>query len=268
MIGNKILNIFLKQQRISVIRTFSSQINIEKLEEESNLSPSDFISDEAKARDAIIEQKRNKSRLREQDRSILMNKNPYPEPCASHHGSLKYIRRTYGRYGEASGVNPSLCWPVKEELDSSKEYERLKHPYTIPEMIAEAAKLRKEKEERTAMRQEEIVKRMQKLEGWKQDLFNRIAKKEAEARSVKERKERLVEEVKRHFGYSVDPKDERFKEMLEKKEKEQRKALKEERRKQKEAKLMDKISKKGNPDDEKESDDKEESSKNKNVKEE
>ncbi|XP_028133659.2 growth arrest and DNA damage-inducible proteins-interacting protein 1 [Diabrotica virgifera virgifera] len=185
MIGSKVFNTVLKQQRISVIRKFSSQINIEKLEEESTLSPSDFISDEAKARDAIIEQKRNKSRLREQDRSILMNKNPYPEPCASHHGSLKYLRRTYGHYGEASGVNPSLCWPVKEELDSSKEYESLKHPYTIPEMIAEAAKLRKEKEEKIAIRQEEIVKKMQKLEGWKQDLFNRIAKKEAEARSVK-----------------------------------------------------------------------------------
>ncbi|XP_056633288.1 growth arrest and DNA damage-inducible proteins-interacting protein 1 [Diorhabda sublineata] len=241
MISKRIINSYLKQQKICNVRYRSTQINLEKLEKESTLSTSDYISEEAKLREEKIEQSRNKSRLREQDRNILLNKNPYPEPKFFHHGSLKYLRRTYGRYGEASGINPSLCWPIKEELDDAKEYEKLKYPSTIPDMIMQAKKLRKAKEENVAARQREIVKKMEKLEYWKQDLFDRIAKKEAEAKSAKERKERLVEEVKRHFGYAVDPKDDKFKEMLEKKEKEQKKAMKAEKRKQKEAKMMNQV---------------------------
>ncbi|KOB65236.1 Growth arrest and DNA damage-inducible proteins-interacting protein 1 [Operophtera brumata] len=38
-----------------------------------------------------------------------------------------------------------------------------------------------------------------------------------------EKKERLVEEVRRHFGFKLDPRDERFQEMLVKREKEQKK---------------------------------------------
>jgi Growth arrest and DNA-damage-inducible proteins-interacting protein 1 len=62
-----------------------------------------------------------------------------------------------------------------------------------------------------------------------------------EAKIAKERKDRLIEEVRRHFGYTIDPRDERFKEMLELKEKEQRKALKESKRQAKETKLMSKL---------------------------
>lgn len=55
------------------------------------------------------------------------------------------------------------------------------------------------------------------------------------------RKERLVEEVRRHFGYTVDPRDERFKELLEKKEKEQRKMQKEARKKAREEEMVKKL---------------------------
>lgn len=54
----------------------------------------------------------------------------------------------------------------------------------------------------------------------------------------------MIEEVRRHFGYTVDPRDEKFKEMLEKKEKEQKKLMKEQRRKEKEEKMVDKMLKK------------------------
>lgn len=51
----------------------------------------------------------------------------------------------------------------------------------------------------------------------------------------------MIEEVRRHFGYTVDPRDDKFKEMLEKKEKEQKKAMKEARKKAKEEQLVTKI---------------------------
>ncbi|XP_023015883.1 growth arrest and DNA damage-inducible proteins-interacting protein CRIF [Leptinotarsa decemlineata] len=228
------------------MRSSSSQVDIEKIERES-LTQSDFIDEESKRKEEEIESKRNKSRLRRHDRSILMDKNPYPEPRFWHHGTLKYLRRTYGRYGEASGIDPSICWPIKQELDDVKEYERVKYPFSIPQMVADAQQTRKVKEERKAARQKEIIEKMEKLEGWKKELYEKIAKKESEAKAAKARKEKLIEEVKQHFGYTVDPKDEKFKELLEKKEKEQKKTMKEERRKAKEAKMLDKLLKKKEP---------------------
>lgn len=53
-----------------------------------------------------------------------------------------------------------------------------------------------------------------------------------------------MEEVRAHFGYTVDPKDEKFQQLLEKKEKEQKKAMKEARRKAQEQKIMEKLTKK------------------------
>jgi Growth arrest and DNA-damage-inducible proteins-interacting protein 1 len=47
--------------------------------------------------------------------------------------------------------------------------------------------------------------------------------------------------VRRHFGYTIDPRDERFKELLDQKEKEQRKAMKESKRAVKEKKMMEKL---------------------------
>lgn len=51
-----------------------------------------------------------------------------------------------------------------------------------------------------------------------------------------------MEDVRRHFGYTVDSRDEKFQELLAKKEKEQRKAMKEARKIEKQQRLLDKIS--------------------------
>lgn len=50
-----------------------------------------------------------------------------------------------------------------------------------------------------------------------------------------------MEEVRRHFGYTVDPKDERFQELLAKKEKEQKKAMKEARKLEKQSRNLERI---------------------------
>lgn len=59
----------------------------------------------------------------------------------------------------------------------------------------------------------------------------RIAKKEAVLLAAKERKERLVEEVRQHFGFKISPQDERFKTMLQQKEREEKKKKKEAKKK-------------------------------------
>ncbi|KAI5630956.1 growth arrest and DNA-damage-inducible proteins-interacting protein 1 domain-containing protein [Phthorimaea operculella] len=113
-------------------------------------------SDDAQAREAELERKRNVSRLSPAHYNVINGRRPYEEPKHTAHLTVKYNRKMYGKYGIASGVN----------LDCQKE---------------------------------------------------------SEAKAAKEKKERLVEEVRRHFGFKLDPRDERFQEMLAR-EKEQKKA--------------------------------------------
>lgn len=140
---------------------------------------------ELKLREEKIERSRNKSGLNDSIRNILHEINPYPEPILWHHRTVKYVRKTYGKYGSASGVNPSICFPLKEELDDIKEYERVAFPQTITEMIAEAKQKKKEIENRRMQRQKDIVEKMKKLDQWKKDLHNRIQKKENEVKAAK-----------------------------------------------------------------------------------
>lgn len=61
---------------------------------------------------------------------------------------------------------------------------------------------------------------------------------------LQERKEKMMEEVRRHFGYTMDPRDDRFKELLEKKEKEEKKRSKEAKKLEKERKMLENLQKK------------------------
>ncbi|XP_050296552.1 growth arrest and DNA damage-inducible proteins-interacting protein 1 [Anthonomus grandis grandis] len=218
-------------------RSSSSQIDIEQLESDQGKIE---VIDESSRREEL-ELKRNKSRLKEHDYRKLHEQDPYPEPTFWYHGTLKHVRRTYGRYGSASGMDPALCWPVKEELEEAKEYESVKYPFTVKQLIEQAKKNREEKEKSVLKRQEEICQKMLKLEQWKKELHAKIEKRSAEATAARERRERLIEEVRRHFGYNVDPKDARFQELLEKREKEEKKAMKQARKKAHDEKIVKRI---------------------------
>ncbi|XP_026468142.1 growth arrest and DNA damage-inducible proteins-interacting protein 1-like [Ctenocephalides felis] len=177
----------------------------------------DYEEDDEIDRERIIEEKRNKSRLLPQHRNMVLGKVPYQEPQSWIHETVKYKRMMYGRYGSSSNVNPALCWPDKVDLEDTLEYERVKYPETIPEMMKKVAEEKKQKAEAMRARDEEIAKKLLKLQD--------------------ERKDRLVEEVRRHFGFKLDPRDEKFQEMLAQKEKADRKQQKELRRQAREAKI-------------------------------
>lgn len=91
----------------------------------------------------------------------------------------------YGQYGEASGVNPALCWPLKEELETHLEYERVAFPFTVSEMVETSKQRRLEKKERIRKRQEEIGQKMLKLDTWVKEMKDKVAKKEFEAKAAK-----------------------------------------------------------------------------------
>lgn len=183
----------------------------------------------------------NKSRLLPQHRKMLMNEPPYDEAQSWIHMTEKYERSMYGKYGSLSKVDPRICFPTKQDLADRREYEQVAYPLTMQQMMEKTRLDQEAKEQSILKREADIIAKLSKLEQWTTDLKNRIAKKQSDALAAKQKKDRMIEEVRRHFGFNVDPRDERFKELLEKKEKEDKKKQKEAKRKQKEEKVMAKI---------------------------
>lgn len=205
--------------------------------------PANFLEDDDDREQAKqqIDTKRNKSRLQPQHLRIVHESRPYDESQSWAHNTVKYQRMMFGRYGQASGVDPRICFPTEKELRSQQEYERLAHPEAILAMRKVVDEQRAREKEDAIRREESIEKKLLKLDAWKKELHEKVQKREAEARAAKEKKERLVEEVRRHFGFTIDPRDDRFKEMLALKEKEDKKKTKEAKKVAREEKIMAKL---------------------------
>lgn len=185
-----------------------------------------------------VERMCNKSRLNPGHRNLVNGRLPYDVPVHRFHNTVKYKRRLYGRYGESSNVYPGLAWPTTEDLEDIREYEKVAYPLTIQEMQHNALERLEHEHQEIQMRQQKIDENMKKLNGWLKEVKEKATKKIQEAQQAKEKKEKLIEEVKKHFGYKLDPKDERFKEMLVKREKEEKKKIREEKKKIREEKLI------------------------------
>lgn len=197
-----------------------------------------FEDEDNKSKESTIAKNRNKSRLLPQHQNMLKNTVPYDQAQSWIHNTIKYKRMMFGRYGLASGVDPRMCCYTNKEVEAQKEYERVAFPFTLQHMMKENEKMKKEKAAEIRKREDDIEKKMAKLDTWTKELNAKIAKKEADAKAAKERKERLIEEVRRQFGFKLDSRDERFQELVAQKEKEDKKKQKEERRKIKEEKML------------------------------
>ncbi|XP_068627940.1 large ribosomal subunit protein mL64 [Battus philenor] len=231
---------FIRTRLLTSFRQYSS--TVPEIEQNEQVLIDD--TDDVKAREAEIEKKRNKSGLSAAHFNLVNDRRPYEAPKSLAHLTVKYHSKMYGKYGAASGVNPSLCWPTRKDIQERLEYEAVAFPYTIREMMDAAAVKRKEEQLKIEQREKEVAAKFAKLEQWKNELNAKVAKKAAEIQAAKVKKERLVEEVRRHFGFTLDPRDERFQEMLTKREKEQKKLEKQARMEAKEKIMIAKLQQK------------------------
>ncbi|XP_018343744.1 PREDICTED: growth arrest and DNA damage-inducible proteins-interacting protein 1 [Trachymyrmex septentrionalis] len=191
-----------------------------------------------------LTEKRNKSRLNPEHRNILMGKPPYEQPIEWYHNTVKYKKRMLGRYGFEGNKEPvGFAWPTPEEVKILQEYERVAFPVSLQERWKKLKEKKRIKAEKVKAREAEIAEKLLKIDQWTAELNARVAKKEAEMEAARLRKARLMEEIRKHFGFKISPHDERFKTMLEQKEKEERKQKKEAKKKAKEEKLKSMIQK-------------------------
>lgn len=244
---NLLRNLLRVNQRVLGARNVSKSKALTEEEEKEFLEasevPATFVDDEddKQAREAEIELRRNKSRLLPQHRRIVMGQKPYDEAKIPAHETVKYQRMLFGKYGLSSGVDPKICFPTQKEKFDEREIEKMKYSLTLHEMMEIEKQSIAEKVKIFEDREEQISKKMMKLAQWEKELKDKIAQKEAKAKAEKDRKERNIEKVRRHFGFKLDARDDRFKELLQQMEKEDKKKMKEEKRQAKEAKMIAKL---------------------------
>jgi hypothetical protein len=128
------------------IKCLKTQAVDTALIEEASAASEEHEDDTEAKKEEEIERKRNKSRLNPEHRNMLHGKMPYSEPMAWFHETVKYKRKMYGRYGHASGVNPGIMWPTREDLEEIKEYENVAYPYNIQELMTRVEEKKKEEQ--------------------------------------------------------------------------------------------------------------------------
>lgn len=208
--------------------------------EESILPPEN---EETATTEEDLMKKSDISRLRPHFRAIVHNQPlPFtPRPLARFDDSLAFQRHLYGKYGSSIGVNPAVCFVTKEEIEDFQEYEKVANPEHILEIRKRKLEELEEEKRQYRVREEHYEKMLATVEQHKQKIREKILSKMAAAEEAKKKRDSLLEEVKRHFGYTIDPKDEKFQLMLEQKEKEQKKLQKDLKKKKREEYFMAKL---------------------------
>ncbi|XP_034249789.1 growth arrest and DNA damage-inducible proteins-interacting protein 1 [Thrips palmi] len=166
--------------------------------------------DDPSAEDERIQKIRDISGLRPSHRNIANRVLPSEEKTLPHEFTVRYNKKMFGRYGYESGVNPSICWPSKYELEDKKEYESVAYPYTIAEVAERERAKKKQLEEERMERDKQITENVKKMLKLKEEFIQRQEKHRADTEAAKAFKTRLIEEVRLHFNYTVNERDEKF----------------------------------------------------------
>uniref|UniRef100_A0A8C1TC87 Large ribosomal subunit protein mL64 n=1 Tax=Cyprinus carpio TaxID=7962 RepID=A0A8C1TC87_CYPCA len=144
----------------------------------------------------------------------------------------KYERRLFGRYGGASGVDPARLWPSHARLEELAAEEREWHP-PMEVMLENVAAREREKEQRRMEREKIIAANMAKMPKMIADWKKQKREAKQKQREEKIKRDKLLAEARERFGYALDPRSAKFKEMvaeIEKEEKKKRKLLKRRKR--------------------------------------
>ncbi|KAI1884045.1 hypothetical protein AGOR_G00222330 [Albula goreensis] len=150
--------------------------------------------------------------------------------------TAKYDRKLFGRYGLASGIDPAELWPSPDQLEAMIAEEKEWQP-SLEKMLANIAVKEKEKAKKLQAREKLIAANMAKMpkmvEDWRREIRDQKVKKKED----KLRRDRLLAEARARFGYALDPRSQKFKDMVKEIEKEESRKRKQLKRRKKEEEM-------------------------------
>lgn len=191
-----------------------------------------------------LQDARLKSRLFYSDRALINNERPqagiswekYDE-----HTSRQFKARMLSNYGKSTGINPSVSWPTSNEIEIQKEYERVLYDgMSLREMIDSIEKKIKEDEEEIIRTEKEIKVNLAKQEADVAAWQKRVETRNSHAERERNKRQQILKELRKEYGYDVNPNDPQFAEKIAEKEKIMAKEAKEAKKQLKEKKLEEK----------------------------
>lgn len=239
---SKTSNIFLLRHHLRTIHKSCCQF-ADKVSTENETTDEKFdILEELREPDLTEEeilQKRFKSRLPERVYRMFVKKEPVP---IDHYYNFQMnrLRANYARFGRESKLNPGICWPTREEVLETIEYDKIFEP-PLEVRLKKVEEVRLAEEKRKQEVEEEVDKNMANLDKWIADYEGKIEKKKAEQLALKQKKEKLIDEISEYLGYEIDPRDPRFQEAVEQREKEQKKSRKAKKQQESYEKMITKL---------------------------
>merc|ERR1719220_1783978 len=192
---------------------------------------------EREARAEYIEERRNKSRLSASHRQIVKGEMPYVGSIFHYHSdhmSKEHKRSQMSKYGKKqSGVEPGQCWPTQEEVQLAREWEQLYQEKPLKQMIEEARKSVEDAHQAKLEREKEVLKNLEQMERQVKQWKDRMGAKTRMLDAERERREKVLEELRLEFGYVINPEDNYMKGRINERE---RVLIKEEKEKKKQEK--------------------------------
>lgn len=242
VLSRKNANIFLLSYHIRTIHKSNFSFADEVTKEKESTSENFDILEELRKPDLTEEeimQKRFKSRLPERVYQMFIKKEP-PVLDHTYNFYMNRLRAHYSRFGRASNLNPGICWPTREEILETIEYDKIFEP-SLEVRVKNAEEARLAEEKRKQEVEEEVDKNMANLDKWIAEYHAKIQKKKDEQLALKQKKEKLIDEISEYLGYDIDPRDPRFQEAVEQRDREQKKARKVKKQQESYDKMISKL---------------------------
>jgi len=172
-----------------------------------------------------LQRKRNKSGLHYSDRQMLKGAPPnvglYDMQWTERHTTKQFKATMLGKFGRSgTGVDPSVAWPTKAEIESQQEYERVFYEGTdLRERIALHNQTEQYRKQKMIEYEQEIDANLAQMDREVKAWKARVIKREAEAAREKAMKDAIFSELRQEFGYDINPHDPMFRAKIEEKEK-------------------------------------------------
>lgn len=182
--------------------------------------------------------KRDCSRMYRADRFKMRHVDRMPDMHFDYQTKRKYQRSLYAKYGRASGVDPGIQWPTVEEMRRQIADEELLQFPTLQESWQTLREKRAAEADVKRRREAVVTANMKEMQREIAQYRERLAATEHAAQSSHRERQALLDEAREILGYDVDPRDERFQQLIEEKQAAEKKEQRALRRKDKEAKLQ------------------------------
>ncbi|XP_034450384.1 growth arrest and DNA damage-inducible proteins-interacting protein 1 [Hippoglossus hippoglossus] len=147
--------------------------------------------------------------------------------------TARYDGKLFGRYGSASGVDPTSLWPSPGQLDGIIAEEKQWQP-PLEEMLRSMELQEKEETEKRRAKERVIAANMAKMPKMISDWRREKRETKQRLKEDKDRRGKLLNQARERFGYALDPRSPKFVEMVAEIEAEDKKKRKLMKRRQKE----------------------------------